>query len=295
MRTIYCLELENARFFLFIRPTPASNPIELFLEAVLTYEYMQQNKPVNIIDVLPETDPLHLDHLVKKYMLFHGIDQVRGGSYSAPLLTPEQRAFLTAELKGPTQSFPEEVTKDIIAKYTRVLWDNEEFEKERARLLAERARFKNDSARLDSLRRLDIPKIRGDLKWLLEYCTSSTGSIPTHRIWTPVLHPVIVRYRQMLPILQEIYSFMTISPPLDSMVPLQYPHFLLDIFFYSSWKTPTDTDRDMIRQLCEAYHTFVTTWENRLAEVEFDCGSWGSYADERFSCALSIMDLCIPK
>ena len=293
MRTIYCLELENNRFFLFLRPTPSSNPIELFLEAVLTYEYIQQNKPLDIKGIWPETHPLDLDHHVKKYMLDYGIDRVRGGSYSAPLLTPEQRAFLTTELNGPTQPFPEQVIKGIIDKYSRVLWDNEEFEKERARLLDDRARFQRESAHLARLRRLDIPKIKADLDWLLNYCEMLSGDIyPTHGRWNSVLIQLITRYRQMLPILRDIYSFMTLSGnPLDSMVPLQYPQFLLDNFFYGSLKSPTDTDHKHVRQLCEAYQTFVTTWENRLAEAEFDVASWGPHADERFSCALTVMDL----
>lgn len=300
MRTIYCLELENARFFLLVRRSPASNPIELFLEAVLTYEYVQQNKPLTIKGYWPETDPLHLDHLVKKYMLQYGVSQVRGGSYSDPLLTPEQQAFLTTELKGPQESFPEEVIKDIIATYTRVLWSTEDYKKERERLLATRARFQCEYAHLVRLRSLDIPKIRGELDWLLHYCKgpSEPPSRPTHRIWSPVITPLIARYRQMLPTLRDIYSFMTLSgKPLsitdDSMVPLQYPQFLLDNFFYGS--SGTNEAKQLIRQLCEAYQTFVTTWENRLAEAEFDIASWGDYADKRFSVALSIMDLCIPK
>jgi hypothetical protein len=298
MRTIYCLELENARFFLFIRPSPSSNPIELFLEAVLTYEYLQQNKPLSINGCWPETDPLHLDHLVKKYMLQYGISQVRGGSYSDPLLTPEQQAFLNTELKGPQESFPEEVIKDVIAKYSRVLWSTEDYEKKRERLLAARARFQGEYAHLERLRRLDIPKIRGDLDWLLHYCEAprEPPPRPTHRIWSPVITPLIARYRQMLSTLRDIYSFMTLSgkplSPADNMVPLQYPQFLLDNFFYGSG---TNDDKQRIHQLCEAYQTFVTTWENRLAEAEFDIASWGSYADKRFSFALCIMDLCIPK
>jgi len=295
MRTIYCLELENDTFFLFSRQRPSSNPIELFLEAVLTYKYTQQNKPLNIKDIWQETHPLDLDHHVKKYMLLYGIDRVRGGSYYEPILTPEQLAFLTVELQGPTTPFPPEVTKEIIDKYSRVLWSPEEYTKERVRLLSERERFQRESARLAQMRQLDLPKLKADLEWLLTYCETLTGDIyPTHGRWNSVLNQLITRYRQMLPKLRDIYSFMTLSgKPFDTygMVPLQYPQFLLDKFFYGSWIRPTDIEREHVRQLCEAYQTFVTTWENRLAEAEFDVASWGAHADERFVCALSVIDL----
>lgn len=299
MRTIYCFELENDKFFLFLRPTPSSNPIELFLEAVLRYEYIQQNKPLAINSIWTESHPLDLDHYVKKYMLDYGIDRVRGGSYSKSILTPEQRAFLTTELNGPIQAFPEEVTKSIIHKYSRLLLDNEDFEKERTRLLNEQARFKRESAYLNRLRRLDIPKIRADLDWLLKYCEMLSGDIyPTHGRWNSLLIQLITRYRQMLLILRDIYSFMTLSErPFDTygMIFIQYPQFLLDNYFYGSLKPPTDTDYKHVRQLCEAYHTFVTTWENRIAEVEHDVSFWGPHANEQFSCALTVIDLSIPK
>jgi hypothetical protein len=299
MATIYCLELENDKFFLFSRPTTSSNPIELFLEAVLSYKYTQQNKPLAIKEVWPESHPLDLDHHVKKYMLVYGLDRVRGGSYSEPTLTHEQHALLTVELQGPTTPFPPEVIKEIIDKYSRIAWSTEEYKKERTHLLSERARFQSESAGLAELRQLDIPKVRADLDWLLNYCETLTGDMyPTHGRWNMVLNQLINRYRQMLPNLRNIYSFMTLSGrPFDTfdMVPLQYPQFLLDNFFYGSWSTPTPMEREHVRQLCEAYQTFVTIWENRLAEAEFDVASWGPYADELFSCASVVMDLSIPK
>jgi hypothetical protein len=299
MTTIYCLELENDKFFLFSRPIPSSNPIELFLEAVLTYKYVQQNKPLDVKDIWPETHPLDLDHHVKKNMLLYGIDRVRGGSYSEPILTDEQLALLTAELQVPTNPFPPEVIKDTIDKYSRVLWSPEEYIQERVRLLSEQARFKSESAVLAQMRQLDIPKVRADLEWLLTYCETLTGDIyPTHGRWNSVLNQLITRYRQMLPKLRDIYSFMTsLGRPFDTydMVPLQYPQFLLDKFFYGSWSPPTDIERERVRQICEAYQTFMTTWENRMAEVEFDVAYWGAHADERFSAALIVMELSIPK
>ena len=296
MRTIYCLELENNRFFLFPRDTPISNPIQLFLEAVIKYEYIRENKPLAIKNIWEETHSLDLDHHVKKYMLLYGIDQVRGGSYSNPILTPEQRAFLSVELQDTTDSFSQDVIKETIAKYSRVLWSHSEYIQEREHLLEERARFQKECAILADLRRLDTSKVRAELDWLLKYCESSTDKLPTHRIWTPVLNPLINRYRELLPILHDIYTFMTfLERPFDkNEITLKYPQFLLDDFFYGSWREPlTHTKSERVRRLCEAYQSFMTTWENRLMEAEFDVLSWGPYTDQRFLCALTIMDLSI--
>jgi len=296
MRTIYCLELENNRFFLFPRDSPTSNPIQLFLEAVIKYEYIRENKPLAIKNIWEETHLLDLDHHVKKYMFLYGIDQVRGGSYSNPALTPEQRAFLSVELQDTTESFPQDVIKEIIAKYSRVQWSNSEYIKEREHLLEERTRFQKECAILADLRRLDISKVKAELDWLLKYCEASTDKLPTHRIWIPVLNPLINRYRELLPILRDIYTFMTLlERPFDkNEITLKHPQFLLDDFFYGCWREPlTHTKIERVRRLCEAYQSFMTTWENRLVEAEFDVLSWGPYTNERFSSSLTIMDLSI--
>lgn len=36
----------------------------------------------------------------KKLMRIHSIDRVRGGSYSRPNLTPEERRFIENEIRG---------------------------------------------------------------------------------------------------------------------------------------------------------------------------------------------------
>jgi len=287
MRTIYCLELENDRLFVFLRDTPSSNPIELFLEAVLSFEYVRQNKPLSIKDIWPETQPLDLDQRVKQHMLLYGIDHVRGGSYSNPELTPEQHTLLTIELQGPTQAFPPHVIKDILAHC--VQGSNED----RAQILEKRARFQGECAVLADLRRLDIPKTRAELDWLLTFCeTAPHGSPIPVRLDALIKAPIIARYRKIVKILHDIYSFMTRGAGIiDTEIPLQYPPFLLDDFFYGAWNPITKTKVEHVRQLCQAYQTFMTTWENRLAEAEFDVASWGSYADARFSCALTLMDL----
>jgi len=296
MRTIYCLELENERFFLYSKAIPTSNAIELFLEAVLTYEYVRQNKPLSIKWSNTAHTILHLDQQVKEQMLLYGIDRVRGGSYSEPILTPEQRAFLTVELQGPLEPFPSEVTKDIIAKYSCVHLSDSEYKKERARLIEERARFQSEYAVLADLRHIDIPKIRADIDWLLYFCSELVDVFPRYGLWNPMQIHMITRYNSILPKLGIIYSFMTLSgKPFNNTIHIKYPQFLLDEFFYGAWNSPTYPKIDRVRQICEAYQTFVTTWENRLAEAEFDVASWGPNAAERFSCALSMMDLFIQK
>jgi hypothetical protein len=290
MRTIYCLELENARLFVFLRDTPSSHPIELFLEAVLSFEYVRQNKPLSIKDIWPETHSLDLDHRVKQHMLLYGIDHVRGGSYSNPELTPEQHALLTVELQGPTQVFPSHVIKDILANC--VQGANEE----RAQILEKRARFQSECAVLADLRRLDIPKARTELDWLLTFCENSVAPhaspVPV-RLDGLIKAPIIARYRKIVKILHDIYSFMTRWGRGGTGILLQYPQFLLDDFFYGAWNPITKTKVENVRQLCEAYQTFVTTWENRLAEAEFDVASWDPYTEARCSCSLTLIDLCM--
>jgi len=56
------------------------------------------NEPIEIIECMETIDPFEEDKIVKKYMLKHGIDNVRGGSYSQVELQDFQLRSLKREI-----------------------------------------------------------------------------------------------------------------------------------------------------------------------------------------------------
>ena len=56
--------------------------------------------PIELEKVISNTSAFDEDRYVKEYMSIHGIDNVRGGSYTTVDLSEEQKAFLTREIWG---------------------------------------------------------------------------------------------------------------------------------------------------------------------------------------------------
>ena len=66
--------------------------------------WTKAHKPLRLIECVPANTPTAEDALVKVYMLRHGIECVRGGSYAALQLTHVQLAALKNELCSATDT-----------------------------------------------------------------------------------------------------------------------------------------------------------------------------------------------
>jgi len=100
MTMIYVLKLKNANYYV----GKSDNPERRFLEHISGSgsAWTQKFPPISLKKTYKMKSPLDEDHRVKKLMLKHGIDSVRGGSYSSITLSDEQRRTLNRELWGAT-------------------------------------------------------------------------------------------------------------------------------------------------------------------------------------------------
>jgi predicted GIY-YIG superfamily endonuclease len=99
---IYVLELAGGRYYV-----GESNDVRRRFDehrdgsgAAWTRKY----KPIKIQNITQCTGPTHEDATVKSMMAAHGIDMVRGGSYSNVVLTKMQIDALNAEMRGVTDA-----------------------------------------------------------------------------------------------------------------------------------------------------------------------------------------------
>jgi hypothetical protein len=301
-RTIFLLELEGGRSFLFARDpmTPSThNIIQLFIEAAMSYEYVRTYKPVLLLNQWPEESPLDIDHRVKQEMLMRGMEYVRGGSYSSPLLTPSQIECLTVELAAPAKEpVPQEVIKEILDTYAKCPHSNKELIRDRVKVAADFEQYKKEFALQNELATLDLPLVKNYIDWLEETCKQQTEMFSSHQ--TPLYRlqqPALIEmYRRVRRTLRRVYSsFMTFSKGVLAIesddLPLQYPEFLLDDFFFLLYPLQLDRKYPAVVRLCNQYRFFVTYVENRLQECEFDVASWGD--PSRFEATLALFDLCI--
>jgi hypothetical protein len=300
MRTIFQIQLENDRIFLYGRESDSTvSNVQICLEVSFLYEYARQNKPIDVLDKFMETSSLDLDYFVKKEMLKRGISNVRGGTYSAPILTVEQYKCLEIELQDPVEICSKDVLKEILDGYTRTERSKEELKQQHKELMDKYEKYKMDRAELDMIQ-TDIEKIRGDLEWIPIICEKQreaflSGQTKTHlyRMERPEL---VARYRQSLKSLSWIYTnFMELCEFDDSscLLPLKYPEFLLDDFIYHGHRVNSTQVLDNVRGLYSQYLYFLTWLENRIAERTFDVNSWGP--EWKIKGSIALLEFCLSK
>lgn len=94
MFSIVVLKCENNKFFIFKSPL-----FRVDINSIPEYMFTKQYKPLEIIETILTNDITDEDKITKKYMSNHGIDNVRGGSYTNIELEDWQMKALYNELK----------------------------------------------------------------------------------------------------------------------------------------------------------------------------------------------------
>jgi len=63
-------------------------------------EWTKRYPPIRILDVIESDSPFNEDKIVKEYMSYAGIDNVRGGSYCRSYLNKDERKVIQQEIWG---------------------------------------------------------------------------------------------------------------------------------------------------------------------------------------------------
>jgi hypothetical protein len=100
MVSIYVLKLENNKFYV----GKSNNPIKRLEQHINNSgsAWTNQNKPINIIELIPNCDDFDEDKFTIKYMKQYGIDNVRGGSFCQVELDEENINTINKMINGST-------------------------------------------------------------------------------------------------------------------------------------------------------------------------------------------------
>jgi hypothetical protein len=103
----------------------------LFLQCQIIYEFAKENKPIKTMDIMKLSTILEADYYVKRYMLFYGIENVRGGSYINNEIQPDVYKFLENELLLDSLEIDEDsdIFSQIYCKYSQ--YNERQLEKEK--------------------------------------------------------------------------------------------------------------------------------------------------------------------
>jgi len=92
---LYFISLQNCKMFLYHCHEKAYE--EVLAECESKYEYVQINRPLKVVFVLPNIQQYEIDENVKLFMHQFGIDNTRGGSYTTVDLSDETKEMLCKE------------------------------------------------------------------------------------------------------------------------------------------------------------------------------------------------------
>ena len=90
--------LENSKWLLHFTQKNNSTDEELCDEASVKYDFVSMNNIICVYERISIDDTLMIDFHVKRYMRYHGIDNVRGGTYNQLFFTSKIVDKLTDEI-----------------------------------------------------------------------------------------------------------------------------------------------------------------------------------------------------
>ena len=97
---IYCLQLENNKYYIGKTNNPKCRLDSHFSKNGGVWTKL--NKPIQIIEIIPDCDDFDEDKYTIKYMSKYGIDNVRGGTFSQPSLNKSTVTHLEKSIKSST-------------------------------------------------------------------------------------------------------------------------------------------------------------------------------------------------
>ena len=117
---LYVIKLKNDKYFLH---SSIEKKKELILiESQILYDFVKNNEPICITEMIQIKDMLEINNHVKQYMLFYGIENVRGGSYTNEILSKELLNVLQIEFELTEKNIIENSKKfdSLMLKYKNI-------------------------------------------------------------------------------------------------------------------------------------------------------------------------------
>ncbi len=101
---IYVLECENNKYYVGKTTQTVEQRFSQHIQESNFCAFTNKYKPMKIIEVTKSSDPLDEDKVTKRYMMTHGIDNVRGGAYTKLELEDWQIKSLNHEFTSSSDS-----------------------------------------------------------------------------------------------------------------------------------------------------------------------------------------------
>lgn len=278
-KIIHIFRLQNSKYFVCSRIEDKKTEVQILLESEIKYDYLKKYTPIQIINKHEESHPLDVDSYVKQYMIFFGMENVRGGTYSNEILLPHQEQVLKEELSANIENMDDNIVQELISDYA-----NKPFSKQEARVEIERLekRYLQYQSEANFLKKItiDLTKMKENLEWLENTCKAQVDAFKdgkkTSFLYRIQIKEDIQKYKSVLQDLKTIYDIFTIELGKQNQSAfVQYPQFVFDDFFYHWHRIHLDESLNNAMMVCSYYNNCIIYIGNRIDEYTFDVNSWG--------------------
>lgn len=317
---LYVVKLENNKYFIF-RRDKEDDYEQISVEIQLLYDFVRKYKPVEIIEVVEIEDELDIDKHVKNYMLFYGIENVRGGTYVDEILpeylvktlrseftifnldndsnavTDPNAVTDTSAVTDPNAQTNTNAVSEIIEKYGNMTLDERKLEKnslvKEYEFYAETKRLYNEykfSPLNTTTNATTIgPPTLDILDWLLrfiDYRWYDTSKImdETKEIYEDAL--------TQLRFISQTYFKITDHVDYEMTIFLHKPEFVFDSFFYHRHDMSNYEEQYITAfQVLKTFRSMCFRITNRLDEFEFDMSGYPKNFENYAEMVLNYMDI----
>jgi hypothetical protein len=299
---IHILCLKNNKWFLYVSRCPADNWNYICKEAATLFEYVRENQPIMVFDSQPYMDIFQLDARVKQYMKYYGIENVRGGSYSTPVLLEHRIKAIEEELFQDTGMMDHNILliEEIHRTYEDWHPSSDNFAGEIHRLQQKLDNFRAIKEKCHSI--TTNRTVFEDLDWIKKrahqvklYCDSnSTPSI--------VSNLEITNYKRIIETMQQLTrqfrGFLEENRLIydDSHLLLEKPYVQLDTLFYHSHLIhDSGIYFSRIEKMLNYFEYMAWVVVNRSEEFHFDLGQYETHFEKKTEYAIQYLrnaELC---
>lgn len=170
---LYVILLKNDKIFLHLSRDVSED--QIMIEAAALFDFVKKNPPVKIIEIITIDNTFLIDYHVKKHMDCFGIDNVRGGSYSAEILPDYLIKTLHHELlMNNVDLLDNDETVDLVnMSYMTIKWTQRFIQDERYKLENDLKCYRDLK---QTIRRIQIHNdisidrsIITDIEWVTQY------------------------------------------------------------------------------------------------------------------------------
>ena len=214
---LYVLQLQQNRIFVYCNISVICDSLEdIKRECEFLYDFTKTYPIESMIEVKPNTIYDQTNQAVKQYMILHGVDYVRGGSYSDITLSKEQVAFITAELAYNMHITKCEVVLELYNEILAAPCDKQEEIKDSwSRYNALKDHY-NGLITISPTCSLDCKWLYDELEWMKDCLMQQLIGIPDGS-YVPDFqrYMTVIPYIKRLPLIADAIRINNNSPPFD--------------------------------------------------------------------------------